>query len=252
MRRFWLEPHALQADGQVHLTEAVLHHVRDVCRLAAGDHLEVLVGDGQAREVELLSVGRHAAVGRVVASRAVPPLPRPHLHLALALCRPAVFDAVLERAVELGVAAVQPFFSAHSFERRASEGLRGRAERWQRIVRAATQQCGRGESMAVAAPVPLAQALGGVARGHGVFAFEGAGGQSLADALAGLRAARPPVVTVFVGGEGGFAADEVAQFAAAGLPPVTLGTTVLRVETACIALLGVVRFGLWQNTDSAS
>jgi 16S rRNA (uracil1498-N3)-methyltransferase len=253
LRRFWVDADSVR-DGRVALTGDVLHHVRDVCRFQPGDHIEILTGDGRLHEVELLPAGRRELAGVILRSRAVPPLPLPRVHLALGMCRPAVFDAVLEKAVELGAASVQPFFSAHSFERRMSEGLRVRQARWERIVRAATRQSGRGEGMPVAAPRPLAELVPAARAkgGAGVFAYEGAGGQPLPEVVAGLRASAPADVTLFVGGEGGFAGDEVAAFAAAGLPPVTLGTLVLRVETACIALLSVFRFGLWTTSATSS
>jgi 16S rRNA (uracil1498-N3)-methyltransferase len=61
-----------------------------------------------------------------------------------------------------------------------------------------------------------------------------------------VRAAQSQEVWLFVGSEGGFAADEIEALQSRGVLPVTLGDLVLRVETACLAVVAAVRFELGQ------
>jgi 16S rRNA (uracil1498-N3)-methyltransferase len=242
LRRFWIPPGSVEG-RRVRISGEVLHHLRDVCRLRAGSAFEALAGDGRALSVEITSIDAREAVGHVTGERAIPGLPRPHLHLALCVPRFPVLDAIVERAVELGVATLTPLVSDHSFVRGAGALTGSRRARHEKIVRSATQQCGRGELMRVLPPLELTELLRHVPAAvgrQGIFAFEGAGGAPLHDVLARVRAARPEDVWIFVGSEGGFSAREVAAFREHGLDPATLGTRVLRVETACIALVSIV------------
>ncbi|MEL4395641.1 RsmE family RNA methyltransferase, partial [Shewanella algae] len=75
----------------------------------------------------------------------VEPLQKPYIHLVLSIPRFATFESVLEKAVELGVHTVRPVVSDFSFIRETKELKSTRVERWQKIIRAGTQQSGRGE-----------------------------------------------------------------------------------------------------------
>ncbi len=80
----------------------------------------------------------------------------------------------------------------------------------------------------------------------GLFAYEGEGQLAAPQAVQQLRAKNPRQVWLFVGSEGGFSDKEVELFQTFGLPPVTLGQQVLRVETACVALVSVIKYGFDQ------
>ena len=72
---------------------------------------------------------------------------------------------------------------------------------------------------------------------------EGEGGEPLSDHIANLRATSDQV-WIFVGSEGGFSLKDLELFKDYKLLPVTLGDQVLRVETACVTLVGILRYGL--------
>lgn len=237
----------MMVDDQVVLKGEALHHIRDVCRQHVGDQFEVLIGDGKARLVEIILESKNASIARVLETRIVPPLPEPHLVLALSIPRFPVFEAVLEKAVELGVAQIQPFFSDFSQIRGPSDVWQKKLNRFDRIINSATQQCGRGERMRLNEPLPLAEVFAQFNRTEGragLFAYEGAAALSAQAAVADIASRKPSQVWIFAGSEGGFSAAEVQEFAAQGLPAATLGSQVLRVETACVALVSVIKYGL--------
>lgn len=254
MRRYWIPKEALIGDD-VRITGEVLHHVRDVCRMHKGSKFEVIVEStsagaqdvGRAHLVEIVQETKHESIARVLETRLIPPLPEPHIVLAMAIPRFPVFEAVVEKAVELGVKEIRPFFSEYSFIRTQADVWDKKVSRFEKIVQGATQQCGRGERMRIHSPLTLDQVLQTFNRSDaaaGLFAYEGEAVLSAQAGMAEVQAASPREVWTFVGAEGGFSEKEVAAFRAAGLKSVTLGAQVLRVETACVALVSVIKYGL--------
>ncbi len=147
-------------------------------------------------------------------------------------------DYTLQKAVELGVAAIQPIATKRSVVKLTGDRVDRRVAHWQGVVTSACEQCGRNRVPAVAAPLTLANWLG-----------QNAGGRLLF--LSPLATARladlpPPAAGdwLVAGPEGGFEADEVAALHAAGAVPVRLGPRVLRTETAALAALAAMQT-LW-------
>ena len=249
MRRYWVPPESVRGDA-VTLKGDVLHHVRDVCRMTKGSKFEVIVGagaSGVAHLVEIIEESKHESLARVVETRTISEIPRPHLHLALSIPRFPVFEAVVEKAVELGVFEIHPFFSDFSFIRTQAEVWDKKVSRFEKIVQSATQQSGRGDLMSIAKPVELPDLLGRFNRTTdvgGLFAYEGESVLSAKQGVAQLNRTNLQEAWLFVGSEGGFSDAEAQKFQGAGLSTVTLGSQVLRVETACVALISVLKYDL--------
>lgn len=248
MRRYWVERRDLQGE-EVFFQGDVFHHVFGVCRQGQGSKFEVLTEDGQARFVEVIAVGKKDARARVLETRPLPPVIEPRIHLATCLPRFPVFEAVLEKAVELGVESIQPLFSDFSFLRDPSSLSSNKTERWQKIIRSAMQQSGRGSWLRLEPARPLddylrdsSQLMNRNPNHRCLFAYEGDSTRGLREELLSWRNPAPRDITVFVGGEGGFSDREVRLFRNAGLHEVTLGSQVLRVETACMALVSVLKY----------
>ena len=77
----------------------------------------------------------------------------------------------------------------------------------------------------------------------GLFAYE-IGTSPVRDLVVSISKNAPEGVWVFVGGEGGFSQAEVKTFEASGFKSATLGRQVLRVETACVALVSILKYEL--------
>lgn len=254
MRRYWLEPEARLNEDLIRITGDSLHHIFDVCRQDVGSQFEVLFGDQKALLVEVVTKEKRQATAKVISSRPIPELPHPYLHLCLGLSRYPVMDAVVEKAVELGVHAVTPVLSEFSFVRRKDSVPDNKIERWQKIITSATQQSGRGEKMILEQPQELEHLLPKINQTpgtKGLFLYEGQGQVGLQQALRTISP-KPERIVVFIGSEGGYSSTEVQLFQQFGLQPITLGPQVLRVETACISALAILKyeFGLMAMEDS--
>lgn len=248
MRRYWLEPKSCQGT-QVIIDGETFHHIFDVCRQEQGDKFEVLFGDGKAHLVEVTSIEKKRALCVIQEERDVAPIQKPYIHLCVSVPRFAVFEAVLEKAVELGAFRVHLYFSDFSFVKNAREVSESRMERWKKIVRSATQQSGRGDLMALEAPVALSDLLKTFNQSSdavGLFCYEGEGQKDIkawaSEAKKSTTQSKPTEIWAFIGSEGGFSSNEIERFQALKLPPVTLGNQVLRVETACVAIMSVLKY----------
>lgn len=247
MRRYWIEKKDLHGT-RVNFSGDTFHHIFDVCRQEVGSKFEVLSEDSKAYLVEVLSVGKKAAEAQVLEERRIPPLPEPHIHLALAVSRFPVMDAIVEKAVEMGVKSIQPLFTDYSFVRTPSALSSSKVERWHKIVRSATQQCGRGDLMPIQPALGFSEFLNQFNQKTstlGLFAYEGPSTLGVKEYVSQKRREmenKPKEIWVFVGSEGGFSLEEVQKMRDLALYPVTLGSQVLRVETACMALVSVLKY----------
>lgn len=245
MRRYWIDSRD-RAGELITFRGDLHHHIFDVCRQDQGSKFEVLTEEGKAYLVEVIRTDRKSAEARILEERIIPPLKTPHIHLVMSVPRFPVMDAVLEKAVELGVKSIHPVFSDYSFVRTASSLSDGKIQRWEKIIRSATQQCGRGELMELKAAIPLEDFLINRTEDFaGLFAYEGPSTLGIKAEVVRLKQAHPAGlkdIWVFVGAEGGYSTQEIELFEKHALKPVTLGAQVLRVETACMALVSVLKY----------
>lgn len=251
MRRYWIPKDMLYGGDQVVISGDVLHHVRDVCRMHKGSKFEVIVEGGSAHLVEIISETKHDSTARILETREIPEIPKPHLHLAMSIPRFPVFEAVIEKAVELGVTRIHPFFSDFSFIRTQTDVWNKKLPRFEKIVQGATQQSGRGDLMKIEAPVDfkgLLEQFNRRAGAKGLFAYEGDAHLSAKDGVSRVTSGQSDgslqETWIFVGSEGGFSEKEAESFQSVGLTSVTLGSQVLRVETACVALVSILKYDL--------
>ncbi len=162
-----------------------------------------------------------------------PAEPRTKVHLYQSITKGERFEWLLEKATEIGVASVTPLVTARSVVKPASGG--NRADRWTRIVVEAAEQCERSAVPAIGDSAPIDEALR-AASGVILLPYEAAG--HAAESVAASLARRIDdvfaleAVSIFIGPEGGYEAEEVDRARAAGAEIVTLGSRVLRSETA--------------------
>jgi 16S rRNA (uracil1498-N3)-methyltransferase len=141
-------------------------------------------------------------------------------------------DSTVRKAVELGVAQVQPVLATRSVARPKGERADSRRAHWQKVVIAACEQCGRNRIPQVQPLVPLADYRAGE------------GMKILLSPQSELRlseAAKDSTAFILAAGpEAGFTAEEEAILAKAGFVPASLGPRVLRTETAAVAALAAL------------
>jgi 16S rRNA (uracil1498-N3)-methyltransferase len=235
--RFFVPPAAI--DGRrVSLRGPAAHQLRHVLRVRPGDEIMLLDNTGWEFETVVETVGAESCAGRIVGQHPSSNEPRVRLTLYAALLKHDKFEWVLQKGVELGVAAFQPVSSARCVGVEASSQ---KLERWRRIVREAAEQSERGVIPLLAAPLPLAEAVAQAAhRGLSLIPFEEERILSLRAALRAQPLAE--AVSLFIGPEGGFSPAEIELARAHQVVPVALGLRILRAETASLAAVAAVMY----------
>lgn len=234
MPRFYC-PQPLAAGTQVDLPEAVAHHLF-VVRMQAGDEVTLFNGEGGEYTARLASVEKRRASATVeafVAREAELPYA---VTLAQGLPEGAKMDWIVEKAVEMGVACVQPLAAQRSVVRLSAERAGKRQAHWQAVAVAASEQSGRNRVMQVAAPADFSAWIGSPAAGTRVL-LSPRGGESLAH---WARRTSPQPVCLLIGPEGGFNEREEAAAIDAGALALSVGPRILRTETAGIAALAML------------
>jgi len=224
-----------EAARVVRLDAADARHASVVLRMRVGDPV-IVVRDGTAWDATLASVHASEASARIVSARdeTTGELPAA-VTVMQALTKGAKFDFVVEKAVELGARNIVPV----RFERSYADGGEHKLERWRRIARSAAAQARRRYVPTVAEPVDWARALKRWSTGPPpIVAYERAPAGTLESALALVCSA--PSVGVVIGPEGGLTDAEVEAARDAGCALVSLGPTILRTETAALAMLAAL------------
>lgn len=234
MPRFYC-PLPLAVGATVALPEAIAHHVH-VLRLSAGDPLTLFNGEGGEYAAVLTAVGKRQAQAELKAfSPREAELPY-SLTLAQALPEGSKMDWIVEKAVELGAAAVQPLAARRCVVRLSAERADKKLEHWQAVAAAAAEQCGRNRLPHLTAPLDFGAWIGQSCL-HPRILFSPRAQESLS---AWARHHPPQAVTLMIGPEGGFSQEEEELAIAAGALPLSLGARVLRTETAGLAALAAL------------
>lgn len=223
----------LGAGGEAVLSDNQAHYLRHVLRRGEGDPVLLFNGrDGEWR-------GRIVALGKSRAAVAVEIQTRrqeaePDLWLLFAPIKRGPVDLVVEKATELGVAALVPVVTRRTVVGRVN------TERLRAIAMESAEQCHRLNVPEVREPRPLAQVLDAWPDGRRLLLCDETGqGRPVAQALAGFDdAARKAPWAILVGPEGGFDPAELDAIKKRTIvTPVTLGRRLLRAETAAMAAL---------------
>jgi 16S rRNA (uracil1498-N3)-methyltransferase len=216
--------------GEQQLSRELGGYLVRVLRLRAGDSF--LLFDPEAgTEADAQLLRDIPAIVKVEEPRHAARVTRRELVLLQGFAKGDKPEQVLRAAVALGASSI-----AFVRTERSVAGAELRHERLRAVMLDAARQCGRGDLPTFSGLVDLSEGLG-AARGL-LLHLEPNAPESLVDAL--RTAPRDRAITLAVGPEGGFAADEVAQLAAAGFVAVRLAPFVLRTELAAVAALSVV------------
>jgi len=218
----------------VQLPPGEAHHAANVLRLAVPAPVELFDGRGGRAAGRVESVKRGEVV--VAVERSLPASTRdgPLVHLAFAVPKSKRLDWLLEKAPELGAASLTPVIFRRSVA--GTDSLPpAKLDRWLGHCIAASKQCGLDFLPAIAQPVRLAELLTPSTPRLALLGCRQGDATPIAAALARRQGGQD--VLILVGPEGGPTDDERQGAREAGLIPVRLGRTTLRIETAAISLL---------------
>lgn len=233
MPRFFLSPDSWNEEAWLTGDEA--KHLSQVMRIRAGETVTVFDGGGRRAEAVVREVSRdrvRLALGESVTL----PRMRPAMILAVAIPKGKTMDLVVQKAVELGVAAIQPLVTRRTIVQPGD----GKADKWRRVAAEACKQCGADFLPEVAEPMDFLSWLKNSGEGLRLIASLAPGAKPMRQTV--RDAAETSTAMVLVGPEGDFTPEETARALESGFLPVTLGPTVLRTETAAFFALSALRY----------
>lgn len=238
MPRFFISD--APSGGEIRITGEDAHHIAKVLRMKPGEELIACDGAGTDFRCSFIGAENGAAVCRVEGEAPSHGEPSIRATLFMALPKSDKMDFIVQKAVELGAAEVVPYVASRCVSRPDTRSLSKKMERWQKIAREAAMQCGRGRVPEVLPCVSFAEAVKqACARDAALFLYENEQQTGIRSVLSGAEYSS---IGLMIGPEGGFDPEEALAAQKAGMRSVSLGTRILRCETAPLAALAAVMY----------
>ncbi|MGO8718265.1 MAG: RsmE family RNA methyltransferase [Acidobacteriaceae bacterium] len=213
-------------------------HLARVLRAQIGQEFDIVAGNAVRRGVieriapEAVEFALHE---EVAAADSLP------LTVALSIVRFERMEWAIEKLTELGVARIVPLMAQRS-EKHLVEATAKRCERWRKIARESAQQSRRGNVPEIAEPMSMIDCIRENENALRFLLSEQERTQSLWESLMTTErnATASGEICAAIGPEGGWTSTELLSFAESGWRPVSLGSTILRTETAAIAVASLL------------
>jgi 16S rRNA (uracil1498-N3)-methyltransferase len=232
-------PANLALGAIVELPEVAAHHAARVLRMKAGDEVTLFNGDGHNYGGEIIRLSKSEVVvkidSRVWVERESPLT----ITLAQAISSGDRMDYTLQKAVELGINAIQPIAAERSVVKLSGDRADKRREHWQNVVISASEQCGRAVVPEVAPILSLTDWLGK----NQQFDLKLMLSPEAEHTLHTLTKPEESMC-LLIGCEGGLSPQEQVAAASCGFVSTRLGPRVLRTETAAVTALSAIQT-LW-------
>lgn len=226
-------------DGSILLDRDESHHLIKVRRARLGDRVSVFDGTGNVWVGELVEAKSKTAQLKIL-SHERKLCPRYKVTLAQALPKGKTMDAIVQKATELGVGCIVPLITEHSEVRLSDSRADQKTGKWRTVAIEACKQSGNSFLPEITTPQTLSDYCGSLPEDSlRLVAALTPEAQSLKTVLSGTL---PPEIVWLIGPEGDLSPQEYALAAESGFRPVTLGSHVLRADTAAIAALSILNY----------
>lgn len=220
------------------------HHIIKVLRFKAGD--PITVSDGISSwgvgTIEVVDARNNVIYVKILEKDSIKDI-EPAITLIQALPKGDKMDFILQKNTELGVCKFWPVHTERTVVELSGGKAERRRERWQTVVREASKQCGRVDIPEVSEPCNFDVAL---ERARGcdlaLIPWEKEKGLGLCEVLRAADKTNISSAAIIIGPEGGFSEDEIRRASDAGFLSVSLGTRILRTETAGIVLGSIIMY----------
>ena len=241
MHTFYVPPPQISTDVAT-ITGSEHHHLRNVLRITPGESVRIIDGQGNVYTAEVLETdtNRSSSEVRFLNHEFHASVP-PSLTLFQGLPKNDKMELILQKATEIGVTQIVPLHTAYALQKPSQN----RYERWHRVVISATKQCQRAWLPELCNPQTYEASLAQLDQFSLCLCLNPHSGQEshVQHIKKVLReASHATAIALFVGPEGGFSNQEVTAAIESGCVPVTLGTNILRAETAAIVAVAAIAY----------
>ncbi len=238
MRRFFIQPDT-EINDDVLLSPRETHHIKKVLRLSPGTRLQLLDGQGNIHDAEIITLGQKAQL-KILSSTYVEGDKTP-LRVCQSVLKGQKMELLVQKCTELGVRLFTPYYSERSQLKKAELGkIEKKQVRWQRIIEEACKQCNN----------PIKMQLSPLVSFEEMLRMEEPGVQKLLfweeePQLNSLHSCPPHPdscgLQIVFGPEGGFPETEVESARKNDFQILSLGPRILKAETANIAAVSIIQ-----------
>jgi 16S rRNA (uracil1498-N3)-methyltransferase len=254
MHRFYLAP-AECAGNVLLLKDREAHHAAHVLRLQPNEPVTVLDGVGTELDCTIQRVSRKE-VALLVRDRRKTPRPAAEITLFQAIVKGKTMEIIVQKATELGVTRIMPLQTDRVVPHLDNESGCQKQQKWQITAIETIKQCGSRWLPQIDLPVTPAAFLKRTEKFDlalvASLAGDGRHARHWFEMVAKERSAAPRTVSVWIGPEGDFTGAELDLIRSAGAKPITLGSLVLRADTAAVYSLSIIRHELAWITATGS
>ncbi len=231
MHRFYLQSLDFNRDYLEIFDHRVVYQTGKVLRMWNDDFFRLFDGEKEY-QVQIEEINKRRILVKKVEEVKNKAEPKVKVSLYQAIPKkPALFEMVVQKATEIGVSEIFPLVTDRTEKRRMSK-----FDRLQLIAMEATEQCGRMNIPVIRHPVNYDEIVGKLS--NGFIAYEYEGSKHISDYEKDLKGARE--IQIIIGPEGGLSESELELAKESSVRPFTLGSRILRTETAAIAALSLI------------
>ena len=246
MHRFYLPPEQCRGERFM-LIGGEAHHALHVLRLRRGEDVVVLDGTGGEYRAEVQNIKRDTVELSVIEKKQHASAPC-RVTLLQAVPKGKLFETIIQKATELGAARVVPLLTERVVLDLDNKAAEKKTAKWQAVAIEAIKQCGSVWLPEVFPPVRITEVL---ARKEMIdlplvacLEPDSKHPREYFDSFRRQQGRNPASVCIWIGPEGDFTPDEYAAIKAGGSLPITLGSLVLRTDTAAVYCLSILNYEL--------
>ena len=242
MPRFFVTRDSIDTEnGYITICGDDARHIARSLRMAVGDGVTACDGSSVEYECILEKIRDEECICRIVSSAQSAKEPPVYITLLMAYPKGDKLETVIQKAVELGASKIVPFESSRCIKRPKAEKIDKVVTRLSRIAEEAAKQCGRAILPEVTAPVGLREAISEAVKSElALICYECEKENTLRSLL--TRDGAPKSISIIVGAEGGFSHEEAELAISQGCKSVSLGSRILRCETAPSYVLSAISY----------
>lgn len=237
MHRFFLNNENLKGDTFI-IDGEDYHHIKNVLRLKQKDNIEIIC-DNKIYICDNLVFNNDNLSASIISENSIP-LELPSIHLYQGLTKSDKFDYIVQKSVELGVSEITPLLTNRVIVKLNEKKSDKKIERYNKISKSAASQSKRNFIPKINNPMKI-EDLSLDENELGLVAYENSNNNDLKEILKNTNMSN---LKIIIGPEGGFEEYEVENLIKKGFKSISLGSRILRTETAPLNLISVIQYEL--------
>lgn len=241
MRRYYVSPQDVRGN-RIYIKGPEAHHIVHVMRLTVGDTVIIFDDTGNEYVATIEKKSRGDLVAMIKEMRCMKETKAFKITLAQALPKGNKMDYIIQKCTELGIETIIPLLTARTIITLDEKKKLSRQDRWRKIAREASKQCGRVALPQIGEPKRFEEVLTSV-KDFDLSIIPCLEGKRK-DLKSLLRGNKSDGVIVFIGPEGDFTTEEIRMAEKAGCIPVSLGPMILKSDTAAVVSIAILNYEL--------